>query len=206
MDGDTARRRLALTDEDFVVGVFGSTHHSRLLSYIRAAIEKIATIHRSVTVLYVGPNGLTMKRSMGDHIDIVDTGPLPANDVSRCFSAMDLYLAPFESGVSTRRGSFLAGIQHGVATVSTRGADTGQLLTSRSGESYILTPAENCDEFVDQCARLAQDLNLRTQIGSSGKAFYKAYFSWDRIAADALNYLRKEISSTKVTVSDLGHP
>ena len=96
---------------------------------------------------------------------------------------MDLYLAPFKRGVSTRRGSFMVGLQHGVATVSTTGPDTGTLLESHNNTAFLLASDDRPAQFVEQVCRLAKDPPRRRQLAQRGQSFYDETFSWPAIAS-----------------------
>lgn len=95
---------------------------------------------------------------------------------------MDLYLAPFEEGVSARRGSFHTGIQHGIATIGTRGAHTDDFLARAHGAAFMLPPDERPEAFVTETLRLAQNRPLRQRLAEEGQQFYDAHLDWPLIA------------------------
>lgn len=117
---DEARARLQIPESVVVVGVFGTAHVSRMLHLVREVLQASQAEGRDARLLYIGPNGETMRQVLGDMEPISTEGPLPFEEISRRFMAMDLYLAPFSDGVSTRRTSLMASLQHGIASVGTR--------------------------------------------------------------------------------------
>ncbi len=189
-----ARRRIGLAEETFVLGLFGSARGSRLMPYIRRAAEAIRQRTPDVAVLYVGLHSAVVQEALNG-LPLVDAGPLPAEEVSVHLSAMDVHLTPFGGGVSSRRGSFMAGLQHGVATVSTEGALTDAALRWAAGEAFLLAPAEDEAAFVRQVAALYEDPGRRAHVAAAGRAFYEASFSWDAVSERLLAALRETASS-----------
>ena len=112
----------------------------------------------------------------------VDAGRLPPADVSRYLRAMDLYLAPFRKGVSARRGSFLVGIQHGIATVSTQGIHTDGFIRQADEAAFLLASDKDGNAFANCVKRLALDDELRQNVAAAGEKFFESHFSWSGIA------------------------
>ena len=182
-DPDVVQAQLGMSEDDFVIGIFGSDHPSRLLSHARPAIAACAQEVDSCCVLYVGPDGPSVRTAIQPEVPFHDAGALSPDEVSRCFGVMDLYLAPFRDGVSTRRGSFLTGLQHGVATATPRGDETGSFLSSQHGEAFVAPPRRQRSEFVAHVRRLARRPGERQALGQDGQALYDEHFSWPTIAA-----------------------
>lgn len=183
-----ARERIGLSERPFVVGVFGSAHGSRLLEHIRQALQALRRRTQDVTLLYVGPDGEAVRAAMGA-VPVRDAGALPAEDVSVHLAAMDLHLAPFVDGASTRRGSLMAGLQHGVATISTSGALTDRMLRAAEGEALVLTRAGDAAAFARRATELWQDEDERHRLGAGGQRLYQRSFAWERLAERLLAVL-----------------
>lgn len=176
-----ARVALGLPPEALILGVFGSAHPSRLLPHVRAAARAVQAV-RPVHVLYVGGAGAAVRAALGDALPFTDTGPLPADEVSRAFGAMDLYLAPFRKGVSTRRGSFMVGLQHGRPCLSTHGRHTDPVLHTHDGSAFCLTPDTDPTAFAEAATRLATDPAARRRLAGGGQRLYESHFDWPVLA------------------------
>ncbi|HET6566629.1 MAG TPA: glycosyltransferase family 4 protein [Rhodothermales bacterium] len=183
-----ARARLGLSEDALIVGVFGSAHPSRLLSFIKAATQALREGGRTFQVLYVGACGATLREALGA-VPIIDAGPLPPEEVSSCFTAMDLYLAPFRKGVSSRRGSFMVGLQHGVPTISTYGVQTDDMLRLQDGRAFCLVRDDDPSAFGACVLQFARDKQSRVQMGRVGRRFFETAFSWERISDTLLTVL-----------------
>jgi len=185
----SARHHLGLSDSTFVAGIFGSLHASRMIDWIRQAAGALQNRTDDFLLLYVGPNGSVLQQSIRD-VRIHDAGPLPAAEVSLHLSAMDIHLAPFIDGASTRRGSFLAGLQHGVPTISTQGPLTDEMLAERNGNAFQLVPtSSNPEAFERATVGLCLDADCRDKMGSLAQRFFEEQFRWDTIAGRILDTL-----------------
>ncbi|QDT15490.1 glycosyltransferase family 4 protein [Alienimonas californiensis] len=162
-----------------VLGLFGSAHASRLLPLVDAAAAAARERSPEAALLYVGPHGAAVRAALGGRV--IDAGRLPAAEAARQFAAMDLALAPFVDGVSTRRGSMIAGLQQGVATVGTRAFLTDGLLRDADGTALRLTPPEPAP-FAAAVGELLDDPARRAVIAAGGRALYDAQFAWPAIA------------------------
>jgi len=183
-----ARRQIGLAPSDFVVGVFGTMSPARLLGHIEAAVTALHRRTPNTCVLYVGPDGTAVRDAL-PNITVHDAGRLPAKDVSLHLSAMDLHLTPFIDGLSTRRGSAMAGLQHGVATASTTGELTDAMLRDVNGSAFLLSPTGDVDAFVRNVFTLHDDAERRHAVASAGRALFDDAFSWDAAAQRVLTAL-----------------
>lgn len=190
MQHEQARQRLGLGDDAPLLGVFGTAHPTRLLGFVRAAVAAARREHPDARVLYVGPDGDTVRRLLGD-LPVHDAGRVPPDDASAYFAAMDVCLAPFRRGVSTRRGSFMAALQHGVPTVSTSGSHTGSLLRNAAGQAFVLTPDDDADAYALAVGPLLRDPDRRTALGQAGQILYQSHFDWNVIAARLVDALAR---------------
>ena len=178
-----------------MLGVFGAMHPSRLMDWVRGAAEAVCATGQEMIVLYIGPDGEAVRRLLGSLPLITGDGPCPAEEVSRRFAAMDIHLTPFIDGVSTRRGSLMTGLQHGVATVGTLGDWTDQILREAAAKSFLASDVTSREQFVANTLKLAINVALREQLGQEGQRFYGREFEWTRIASDIRRALVEEVKA-----------
>lgn len=102
------------------------------------------------------------------------SGPLETDDLSRSIAACDLLLQPYPDGTSTRRTSLMAGLEHGIPTVST----SGRLTEPFWGDSGVLAlvPAGDTEAFVQAAQRLLDNEPERKRMGAAARALYKSRF------------------------------
>lgn len=200
-DRTAIRKALGLPTDALVCGIFGSAHESRNLSLFRHTMRAVsASCAHPLHVLYVGKAGNQIGKGLDD-VPFLDAGALPAADVSRHFSAMDLYLVPFRDGVSTRRGSFMVGLQHGVPTVTTIGPDTGTTLRTEAGDAFLAAPCQDSSAYTGAVEQLINDPSARQRYGRAGRLLYESTFDWPRIASRLLPPLQSTFSSAPTSTA-----
>jgi glycosyltransferase involved in cell wall biosynthesis len=177
---EDARARLGVQVNQVVLGLFGSLHQSRNLPWVQAAVNAVRAAGADVVVLYVGAQVDLLRGALRD-VRVIADGTAEPDEVSRRVRAMDVYLAPFSDGVSSRRTSMMTGLQHGIATVSTLGEFTDQVMARENGRALILSPADSLEKYADEVVSLTQDANRREQVGRQGMEFYRREFDWDVI-------------------------
>ena len=189
-DRDAARAALGIAPETVVLGFFGTAHNSRLLSWVRGAAEAVAAGGRKTLTLYVGPDREVMGQVLAG-LPLRAEGALPGPEVSQRFAAMDIHLSPFVDGISTRRGSFLAGLQHGLATVGTYGYNTEAALRAQNGQAFLLTDAHSPALFNAEVQKLADDSALRACLGAEAQRLFASRFAWDKITTRLMDTLQE---------------
>ncbi len=186
-----ARARLGIADGTLVLGLFGgSAQASRMLGHVKGAAETVVGAGRDVLVLYMGPNAEMVCRELGD-VPTLAEGPLPGEEISRRFSAVDIALAPFVDGVSTRRTSLMTALQHGVATVGTRGHSTDMMLNRENGRALLLADVGHRDGFNAHIRHLADSEGVREQAAQEAQRLYEREFAWPVIGARQREMMRE---------------
>ena len=180
-----ARARLGVPEAAVVLGLFGTAHVSRMLGWVADAANAVRASGRDALALYIGPHGAAVRAALGATPLIAD-GPLPPEEISRRFAAMDIYLAPFIDGVSTRRTTLMTGLQHGVATVGTLGYHTDELLKDADGEAFLLSQVDGQRQFREDVLLLAGDETKRRKLGQEGQAFHDRHFTWENLTSRTL--------------------
>jgi glycosyltransferase involved in cell wall biosynthesis len=183
-----ARERLSISSDVVVLGLFGSMHISRMLGHVRAAAQSVQDAGKNFILLYVGPSKRAIYSAL-EGIPMIADGPFPSEEISRRFSAMDVHLTPFDDGISTRRGSVMCGLQHGIATVGTRNYNTDKVFWQASGEALLLAATHDEAEYKAQVLRLLEQPELRTDVAQGGQRLYQENFTWERITGSLLTSL-----------------
>lgn len=188
MERGEARARLEIAGASVVLALFGQAHASRSLALVRTAARAVEERGRTIRVLYMGPHPVAVREALPG-LPLLAEGPLPPEEVSRRFRAVDIALAPFTDGVSTRRTSMMTGLQHGIATVGTRATATDRLLIDADGHGLVLASAGDAHAFAAHVVRLASDSELRERIARGGAALYAREFAWKVAAGRMLERL-----------------
>jgi glycosyltransferase involved in cell wall biosynthesis len=105
-------------------------------------------------------------------------------EVSAAMLDADIALLPFETGVSTGRGTFMLALAHHLPVVTMSVPENLSPLF-RHGENMLLAPTTDPDAFVAETQRLVADADLRARL-SAGAAELVREFSWPTIARRTL--------------------
>lgn len=108
-------------------------------------------------------------------------GTLPPEGVSRHLAACDLLVQPYPDGVSTRRTSVMAGLAHGLAVVTTKGALT-ESLWEESGAVLLAEPGD-VTGMVRAVGELLGDAAKREGLGELARATYRLHFDLPHLTA-----------------------
>jgi glycosyltransferase involved in cell wall biosynthesis len=185
--------------ETFMVASLGTGHWSLSGQSIRAALEALAADGHDVGYLNLGAGPIDTA-TLSPRLAVHAPGPLPLADLARLVAAADLFLAPFSDGASTRRGSLMAALQHGVPVVTTAalqhgvpvvttaGSSTGPALAGAAG--LVFAADGSAAAFVEAVRRATADAGERAQAGRAARALYEQRFDWDVTAARLERELR----------------
>lgn len=179
------RAGLKIEEDTLVLGLFGTMHVSRTLQRVRDAALTAQQTAGKVLVLYVGPHGPAVQSALGD-VPLLIEGPLTGEEVSHRFAAMDIYLAPFSDGISTRRTTVMCGLQHGVALIGTRGYNTDGALKMEQGRAFLLADSRKPQQFKDHVRHLAEQPIQRQALAHNGQEFFLQHFTWGKIGMKLL--------------------
>lgn len=177
VDRTAVRADLGIDDPTTVIGFFGTAHPSRMIDYVRVAAEGLSKRGREVVVLHIGPEPEKVRSMMGQ-VRLIADGALPPDEISKRLYAIDINTATMIDGVSSRRGSFFAGLQHGLATVGTSGINTDSYLHDLNGQAFILTPSGERDAYAQAVIALAEDRARADRLGAQARHYFDTELSW----------------------------
>lgn len=186
-DGARGRALLGVVAGRPLLVHFGLVYPGKGLETLLDALA-ILRRERPVTLAIVGD---TRAESRGYHESLVAraaqlgvpddvrwAGRRPAEDVARIIHAADVYVVPFDDGVSIRRGSLMAGLAHGVPVVSTTSALASAYV---SDDNVALVPARDPDALARGIRRLLDDpMEAARLAAAAGKLAER--FTWPAIA------------------------
>ena len=182
------RRELLGRSNGLLMAGFGA-QHDRDIPAVLYGLQQILT-ERSAKLLWIGGRSANQRygvsieqavRANGlEDKDVKWTGVLPHPEVSKLFSACDLVILPFVDGVSTRRGSAVTALQHGLPLLTTHGTSPEPWFVH--GQNSYLIPAGDRQALANALVELGKNPELRARLGRAGRALYEAHFAWDVIA------------------------
>jgi glycosyltransferase involved in cell wall biosynthesis len=189
---EEARAQLGIENDRPVLGYFGSLGYERLPDHVSSIVQAASHAPRSI-LLYVGNQGDRLRALIADTADappLLDLGPCAPEQVSEAFSAMDVFFSLYRDGVSTRRGSFMTALQHGVPTVTTLGDSTDSLLSRSSNVAFLAVDESDPVGFGDTVLRLLQQKEERAALRKAATTLYRTSFDWPVTTAQLRLLLR----------------
>lgn len=188
---EEARAKLGIDRDWLVLGVFGGANIGRRLDWIAAVLAEVRRRRggRTTTLLYVGPDGEAMRRALGI-ADLIDCGALPATEVGVRLRAMDAAISPFLDGISTRRGSVIALLQHGIPIATNQDSLTDELFRAAALKGLLVSTAKSSDTFAAETADWLERLPIAGVPDPELTSFHDRVFAWQAIADTMVRYLR----------------
>lgn len=183
------RAELGIDEDAIVLATFGLTHPGRLTKPMLAAARAVRRSGRPVFVLNLGTGEPTRAVISGD-VNLIAPGFLHENEAAEALAAADVFLAAFADGVSTRRGTLMAALQHELAVVGTHGHLTDTVLR-QARHALRLTPVGRESEFVQAVVDVAADDALRRKLAAAGRRFYEENFDWPVLVESLLRTLEE---------------
>jgi glycosyltransferase involved in cell wall biosynthesis len=182
-----ARDRLDL-GEKLAVALFGRAHPSRALDYAEAAIAALADAHgaEGLAVLNLGADAPPLHVSPA--VEVRSPGRQTEDELSLGLSASDVILLPFADGVSTRRGTLMAALAHGLPVLGLNGHNTDTVL-AEAADAIVLTPVGDRAAFVRAAIELARDPARMRATGDAGRRLYESRFDWPVLARAVASHL-----------------
>jgi glycosyltransferase involved in cell wall biosynthesis len=164
-----------------VVGHFG-TFGDHVAAELTGVVPQLLEADPHAIMACLGRRGDGFARHMRESHPAVasrihGTGELSRHELSAAIQACDALVQPYPDGVTTRRTSVMAGLAHGIATVTTAGRLT-EPVWATSG-CVALAPASDAAAITRAVVDMLRDDAGRTALAARGHATYRLNFSLD---------------------------
>jgi len=106
---------------------------------------------------------------------IVATGGISPEEVAAHLAACDVLVQPYEDGVSTRRGSLMAGVALGRPTITNRGRSTEDVWAEQRAVHLTDSPAPHA--LAGAVTKLLADTALRDRLSESARRLHAERFA-----------------------------
>jgi glycosyltransferase involved in cell wall biosynthesis len=177
------------------VAVFGVTGEPAALSEVRdisqvlkSAVTKVGNLRLVVFGRGSAEAEPALRRELeGSGIETLVLGLLPPEDLTRELTQADVLLF-VRGGVSSRRGSALAGIACGLPVVGYRSEETAFPVTEAG---VVLVAPRDRNSLAEALIRVLADDVWRQQLRTRSRAAQKQYFSWEVISGLFLDLLER---------------
>jgi glycosyltransferase involved in cell wall biosynthesis len=174
------RRAEMLRGRDGIILGHFSTYPPLIRNILRDAMPLLLAAVPGLYIRLLGRGSEPMldqlRPALGEHESRVQaTGELTASALSSHLQACDLMLQPYPDGASTRRGTLMAALAHGLPVVTTVGRLSEPVW--RTSDAVVVAPAGDLPALVRDVTTLAQQPERRRQLGDAARAMYETMFS-----------------------------
>lgn len=173
---EEARRLLGAADGELVVATLSSGHPSHDLALVDAALRALAEKGRRCVFLALG-EGARLPIGLPSGVRVERPGGLPGDQLAARLAAADIFMAPLIDGISTRRTTAMAALQHGLPVVATDGPLTDRLFRGFPN-AVGLVPVGSPERFAAEVLRLAEQPVARASLGRAGERLYQSELAW----------------------------
>jgi glycosyltransferase involved in cell wall biosynthesis len=161
-----------------IIGHF-SSHPPAIAAMLRSVVPRILAASSASTMLLIGAHSDTFRDSLISEYPelaarVVATGALPAGELSMAISSCDVMAQPYPDGVTSRRGSMMAALEHARAIVTTQGLLTEPLWAQRG--AVALVPVGDSADFASTVCELIADEDRWRRYGFAAKDLYTSRF------------------------------
>lgn len=190
-------QRTGVTENGVLVGHFGIVGDQRF-PIVQSVFRSILRARADAQVMFVGRNGEIAASEMRRHDpDIASrvhaTGTIALQEISHVLQACDLVVQPYPDGVSSRRGSVMAALAHGVPVVTNEGVHSEPVWGKRS--AVCLVSEADAELMASAALQLLSSPERRARLGRAGRELYLEEFDISRLAA-AVAELTAEANAT----------
>jgi glycosyltransferase involved in cell wall biosynthesis len=112
-------------------------------------------------------------------IDLAVIPLMPAEKVAEVLATASVLLFA-RDGISTRRGTAVAALAHGLPIVAFRGAETAWPLTEAG---ILFCPLGDVKCLAECVIRIAHDPDLAAELRRKSRIAHERFFAWDKIAS-----------------------
>jgi glycosyltransferase involved in cell wall biosynthesis len=183
-----ARDRLGVDDGDVVLVTFERSAAGRLHAQVAAAVE--ATREATAVHLLVLGAGAQAPRGVHPSVNVRVAGPLRDDEVAFHLAAGDVFLADYADGLSTRRTTLVAALQHGLPVVGTTVGRTDDCLLGCDG--IVVVPAEDVRGYGVAVRSLAASGEERSRRSAAARRLFDERFDWPVVARRVLRAIGRE--------------
>lgn len=190
-------RRQHAPGGETVVGCFGSFtfRGGEMLARILPSLLRDRPDRIGLLIGHAGDR--LAARLIAEHPDLAArihaTGGLDPAGISRHLQACDVVVQPYPEGVTTRRGSMMAALAHGLATVTNAGRLTEPFWAEARGVALAAGPS--VDELVNTAERVLGDPRERGWLSAAGLELYNSRFAISWTIKAILDETRQQVTT-----------
>jgi glycosyltransferase involved in cell wall biosynthesis len=161
-----------------LIGHFG-TYALGTRRELEPLLERVASLSASTSFVLMGRESDAFRLELIARYPelaarVHATGALPPETLSVVLQACDVVAQPYADGASSRRGTLMAALAHGIPVVTTEGRLSEPVW--RESRAVRLVPPGETDAMAREILALGNDATERARLMSAGRALYNERF------------------------------
>jgi glycosyltransferase involved in cell wall biosynthesis len=191
VERQNTRQKLGIAPDCTLLGYFGFISRTKDIETLLYSFKQSLALGLNAKLLMIaepilydiscGKRILHMIDSLQLTEKVIWSGRLDEKDVSIHLSATDAMILLYKDGVSTRRGSFMAAIEHGLPVITSRGLTVPEGLIH--GQNVIFVHNYSVDDTAKAIYDLCMSPSTMNFIGNNASIYAKRY-SWEFIGRE----------------------
>ncbi|MEA2283047.1 MAG: hypothetical protein QOK21_3654 [Solirubrobacteraceae bacterium] len=173
-----ARDDLGVDDDDLLLITFERSRAGRVHAHVIAAVEAAREVTRT-HLLVLGAEA-EVPPELEPSGGVWVAGPVPDEELAHYLSAGDVFLADYADGLSTRRTSLVAALQHALPIVGTTVGRTDPELLDSDG--IVAVEARDVAGFAAAVRSLAASPAVRGRRSAAARRLFEERFDWPVVA------------------------
>jgi glycosyltransferase involved in cell wall biosynthesis len=188
------RAELGINEGDTVLLTFGTLQQAKRYEELIQAVSQLVRDGCSCKLVWLGDLDKYMtpgtqqrlerimafidREGIASHIKLI--GYCPPDEVSRYFNFADIYVHLDQSGASSKSGTLIGALAHGLPVVAADGLGADGFF--RTDENIVLVPDTHAEHLADGIQALINAESLRHKLGQTARQFFELHFTWPMIA------------------------
>jgi len=173
-----------------ITGGKAGTHETEvILAAVRHASQTLGRLHLSVFGRHAEMHEADLRSGLrGLPVELSVEGVVTPERVVQTLSACDVLLF-VRGGISSRRGSAIAGIACGLPVIAYSGSETAPPITDAG---VVLVAADQPRQLHATLVNVLSDVGYRNDLAARSRAIFQTHFAWPSIAARFADLLNQQ--------------
>lgn len=191
---------LSIKRENLILSHFGLYYPGKGVETILEALRALKDEYDGFHILMLGGKWpgkedyyqslIDLSKRFGLATFITWIGYCDEKKVSLYLTATDIFVVPYDNGVSSRRGSLMAGLVHKLPIISTLSPIPSRYF--KNNRNIVLIPAKNSRVLKKAILDLIHNVEKRKSL-SQGASLLNKQFSWREIANRTITLFNQEV-------------
>jgi hypothetical protein len=160
-----------------------------IVAAVRHASQTLGRLHLSVFGRHAEMREVDLRSGLkGLPVELSVEGVITPEQVVQKLCACDVLLF-VRGGISSRRGSAIAGIGCGLPVIAYSGSETAPPITDAG---VVLVAADQPRQLHASLVRVLSDIGYRSDLAARSRAIFQTHFAWPSIASRFANVLKQQ--------------